>query len=233
MVKIDYIKKSDFNENLDDEITMAEEFEKALDESFRKIHELKNSDNTIVYNEELDDMLADMAAEIQFEYEKVQLMMVRDYVAPQMSGKFNILVSTLEDLKSDFRNLKSEMMRRLLLLPSEEERRCIFRRLDNADGYNTFLEFLSVYNYWSELSADYLILRARSAYDKKKSEELVRKSTDNNKRSRLIKAQVQLEKEYEKKIEEMKQILVDCIADLKEFTTELVDEYHILQQTQI
>lgn len=233
MAKIDYIEKCDFNEDSDTEITMAEEFEKALDEAFKKIHESKSSDDTTVYNEELDETIAGIAAETQFEYEKVQLIMVRYYEAPQMSEKFNSLVSTLEDLKRDFKSLKSEMMRRTLLLPSKEERRCIFRRLDDVNGYNAFLEFLSIFNYWTELSAEYLILKARRDYDNKRCEELVRNAIEAGKRDRLIKAQAQLEKEYAKKIEEMKQILVDCIADLKEFTTELVDEYHILQQTQI
>lgn len=229
MLKIDCIER-DLNENLDAEIITAEDFEKSLDESFKKIHD---SDNAIVYNEELDDTLADMAATIQFEYEKVQLMMVRDYKAPQISGKFNSLVSTLEDLKGDFKSLKNEMMRRTLLLPSEEERRCAFRRLNDINGYSLFLEFISIFNYWTELSAEYLILKARCDYDNKRCEEFVRNAIEANKRDRLIKAQEQLKKEYAKKIEEMKQILVDCTVDLKEFTTELVDEYHILQQTQI
>lgn len=204
--------------NMEDCVSMSETLGDAIS-SF-----LEKNDRKISYNRYIKIGMARTAAMIEsrLRQEQVHFVDMKRTGLLDESKRRNLLIQIIE-LKEEFDDLRCRMTLPARIEMDTETRRSIFHTIGERNAMMILMDFVRIYNKWTDASAEYLILRAIR-------EIMCSVSGSNNRASdtdKLGTAKTALAEEYDKKISEQENILHSYCEDLCDIAEELDEEYGI------
>lgn len=179
-----------------------------------------------VFNEYIDTKQIHITTKVQIKLRRAQVsfddIKINTDVTIHEEFCKKLLLSIME-LNEEFQDLRCRMIAPAQIAMGDEERRCIFRTTSNPDAVLRLMDFVRIYNKWTEVSVDYLILRERREYELAKLN-----TTEVADSYKLTKILEQLAEEYKKKIAEQETQLQEYCMDLQSIAEELNEQYKIL-----
>ena len=187
--------------------------------------------NDEIYNEYVNVKLARMAAQVVMKLRSAQVRFADKKAKGDLNDtlRTTLLVDIME-LKEEAEDIRRRMMTQALLQLDNDERRCIFRLVPERKAALLLIDFVRIFNKWTEASADYLILKARRDYelDKLNTDSIdIQGGVDSDKLSQL---RERLIEEYKKKVADQETQLKTYCDDLQRMADVLDSSYMILDK---
>ena len=121
-------------------------------------------------------------------------------------------------------------MSKALLQFNDEERRCIFRTIPERKAALLLMDFVRIFNKWTEASVDYLILKARRDIELDRLNPASNGNQGNTDTDRLSRLCEQLREEYKKKVADQEMQLKAYCDDLHKMAEKLDRSYSVLDK---
>ena len=128
------------------------------------------------------------------------------------------------ELKEEYADARSAILKDVLIPDGDAERRCIFRTFPNRQTAMKMMDFIRLYNRWTEYSIERLILSHRKKYELAQLDNRMNANITKADSVVLNELKERLSEQYDKKTAELDVLLKQHFEDLTELATELASD---------
>ena len=128
------------------------------------------------------------------------------------------------ELKEEYADARSAILKDVLIPDGDAERRCIFRTFPDHQIAMEIMDFIRLYNRWTDYSAERLILLQRNEYELSRLDTRIAEHITKADADILNVLKKNLSEQYDRKVAELDTLLKQHYDDLTKLTTELASD---------